>query len=131
VRPGQKALLLEFDGGQVIRARPGTKLVVQDRRRTVPVFVETEARDVEVGDRVCIIGDAFLEMARPLLNISVRAAEEIRDYHKQVLERFAKIDGPSLRARLRTLIERMGMPDVRVERAQYWVELDEQLGAPL
>lgn len=131
IRPGQKALLLEFDGGQVIRARPGTKLVVQDRRRTVPVFVETEARDVEVGDRVCIIGDAFLEMARPLLNISVRAAEEIRDYHKQVLERFAKIDGPSLRARLRTLIERMGMPDVRVERAQYWVELEEQLGAPL
>lgn len=131
VRPGQKTVLFEFDGGQVIRARPGTKLVVQDRKRTVPVFVETEAREVEVGDRVCIIGDAFIEMARPLLNISVRAAEEIRDYHKQILERFAKIEGPSLRARLRTLIEKMDMPDVRVERAQYWIELDEQLDAPL
>ena len=45
----------------------------------MPVFAEVEARNVDEGDRVCVIGDAFLEMARPLLNITARAAEEIRE----------------------------------------------------
>ena len=131
LRAGQSVLQFSFDGGQVIRARPGTKLIVQDRMRSMPIFTEVEARRVEVGDHVCIIGDAFLEMARPLLNISVRAAEEIRDYHQEVLSRFAQIEGDSRNARLTTLIERMGVSGVSVERAQYWVKLEEQLEAPL
>ncbi|MDX2275450.1 MAG: hypothetical protein NW206_08365 [Hyphomonadaceae bacterium] len=131
VRPGQAVIHLDFDGGQQVMARPGTKLVVQDRERTVPVFVEVEARNVEAGDRVCVIGDAFLDMARPLLNISVRAAEEIRDYHNQVLERFARIEGATRTAKLAKLIERMGTPNVSVDRAAYWVKLEEQVEAPL
>jgi hypothetical protein len=131
VRAGQPTIHLEFDGGQKVRARPGTRLVVQDRNRTVPVFVETEARHIETGDRVCIIGDAFIEMARPLLNISVRAAEEIRDYHQQVTERFARIEGHSRAARLAKVVEKMAMPGVTVDRALYWVRLEEQLAAPL
>lgn len=131
MRAGQAAIHLVFDGGQEIRARPGTRLVVQDRNRTIPVFVEVEARHVDAGDRVCVIGDAFIEMARPLLNISVRAAEEIRDYHHQVTERFARIEGDSRTARLTKLIEKMAMPGVTVDRALYWVRLEEQLAAPL
>jgi hypothetical protein len=131
MRAGQPAVHLVFDGGQEIRARPGTRLVVQDRNRTIPVFVEVEARHVDAGDRVCVIGDAFIEMARPLLNISVRAAEEIRDYHHQVAERFARIEGESRTARLSKLIEKMAMPSVTVDRALYWVRLEEQLVAPL
>lgn len=131
LRPGQTALRFEFEGGQALIARPGTKLVVQDRKRTVPVFAEVEARNVEVGDRVCVIGDAFLEMARPLLNITARAAEEIRDYHALVLERFERIEGTSRRDRLAKIVAAMGLADVSVDRALYWVDLAEQQAAPL
>ena len=130
-RPGQSILKFTFEGGQVVLARPGTKLVVQDTSRTIPVFAEVPARDVEIGERVCVIGDAFLEMARPLLNISARAAEEIRDYHKLVLDRFQKLPGATSADRLAHVVDAMGMSGVTVQRASYWVDLDEQLDAPL
>jgi hypothetical protein len=131
MRPGQTLLRLTFEGGQAVIARPGTRLIVQDISRTLPVFTEVPARDVEIGDRVCVIGDAFLEMARPLLNITARAAEEIRDYHKLVLDRFAKLPGITVAERLARVVDSMGMPDVTVQRASYWVNLAEQLDAPL
>ncbi len=127
VRSDQPVLRFEMDGGQIVLARPGTKLVVQDRSRAVPTFSEDEARAVEEGDRVCVIGDAFLAMARPILNITVHAAEEIKYYHKLVLERFAQLEGVTRPERLRTLVARMGRQDVTQERALYWVDLEDQL----
>jgi hypothetical protein len=130
-RPGQTILKFNLEGGQVILARPGTKLIVQDRSRTIPVFAEVPSRDVEVGDRVCVIGDAFLEMARPLLNITARAAEEIRDYHRLVLNRFEKLPGTTMAERLARVVKAMALPEVTVQRASYWVNLKEQLDTPL
>jgi hypothetical protein len=130
-RPGQSVLKFTFEGGQVVLARPGTKLVIQDSSRTIPVFAEVPARDVEIGDRVCVIGDAFLDMARPLLNITARAAEEIRDYHRLVLDRFEKLPGNTITERLAHVVDAMGVPGVTVQRASYRVDLKEQLDAPL
>jgi hypothetical protein len=131
VRPDQTVIRFDLDGGQLVLARPGTKLVVQDRSRTIPLFAEIDARNVDVGDRVCVIGDAFLEMARPLLNIIARAAEEIRDYHELVLKRFESIPGGSTTERLGWVVDKMALPDVTVQRARYWISLQEQLAAPL
>jgi hypothetical protein len=131
VRPDQPVIRLELDGGQLVLARPGTKLVVQDKSRIIPLFAEVEAKNVDVGDRVCVIGDAFLEMARPLLNIIARAAEEIRDYHQLVVERIQLVPGNNATERLGWIVEKMGLPDVTIQRARYWITLQEQLSAPL
>jgi len=78
-----------------------------------------------------VVGDAFLEMARPVLNITARAAEEIRDYHRLVLERFSRIQGATERERLTNVVTAMSLPDVTVQRAKYWVDLERQLEVPL
>jgi hypothetical protein len=131
IRPDQPTVRLKLSGDQVVIARPGTKLILLDRSRAVPIFTECEAKDVDIGDRVCVIGDAFLEMARPLLNITVRAAEEIRDYHRLVLDRFSRLPGSSVHERLASLVGAMQFPGVTVQRAGYWVDLHQQLEAPL
>lgn len=131
IRPDQSFLRFKLQGDQVLIARPGTKLILQDRSRTIPLFTESEARNVDEGDRVCVVGDAFLEMARPLLNITARAAEEIRDYHQLVTERFARLPGATTSERLAELVAAMGLIDVTTQRAGYWIDLEEQLDAPL
>jgi len=131
VRADQTTLRFKLSGEQLLLARPGTKLIVQDAARTVPVFLEAEAKDVEENDRVCVISDAFLEMARPILNIAVRAAEEIRDYHELVLQRFAELPGDTQSAKLSHLVATMAMPDVSVQRAHYWIDLEAQLAVEL
>lgn len=130
-RAGQTVLHFEFADGQTLIARHKTKLVTQDRTRAIPSFTEIDAQDVGKGDFVCVIGDAFLEMARPLLNITVRAAEEIRVYHELVLEKFAEQPGDSENEKLQFLVENMALSNVSVQRAKYWIDLEDQLDAPL
>jgi hypothetical protein len=131
VQADQALVRLELDGGQTILAKPGTKLVIQDTSHTIPLFAEEEARNVETGDRVCVIGEAFLEMARPLLNITARAAEEIRDYHELVLKRFEALPGKNTAERLAILVEKMAVPGVTTATANYWIDLKPQLEVPL
>ena len=131
VRADQSTIRLELSGNQIVIARPGTKLILFDRSRAVPTFTEVEAKDVEVGDRICVIGDAFLEMARPLLNITARAAEEIRDYHNTVVERLFRIPGVSDHDRLARVVAAIGLESVTVQRASYWIDLQDQLSVPI
>jgi hypothetical protein len=135
VRDRQSLLRIELDGGhsggQIVIAKPGTKLVIQDRSHALPLYKEVEASALAENDRICVIGDAFVEMARPLVNITRRAAEEIRDYHEQVKNRFGEIPGDSVQARLRALVGKMGIEGVAAQRAHYWIDLDEQLKASL
>lgn len=129
VKPDQRIIQFTLDGGQILITKPGTRLVVHDRDRAVASFAEEEASKVEIGDRVCVIGDAFLEMARPLLNISVRAAEEIRTYHALVLEKFALLPGANDGERVSELLRLM--PGISQQRVRYWIDLAEQQAAPL
>jgi hypothetical protein len=65
------------------------------------------------------------------LNITARAAEEIRDYHKLVLERFARIAGSSDHERLAQVVAAMANPDVTIQRASYWIDLHDQLNVAI
>ena len=112
-------------------AKPGTKLVVLDRSHAIPLFTEVEAKHVEKGEHVCVIGESFLEMARPLLNITARAAEEIREYHVEVLKRFRQISGRSITEKLTFLVQKMGVAEASVENARYWIDIEDQLNIPI
>lgn len=63
VRPNQSTIRFRLAGDQIVIARPGTKLILLDQSHAVPIFIESDAKDVDIRDRVCVIGDAFLDMA--------------------------------------------------------------------
>lgn len=116
---------------QRIIARRNTGIVLRDDGATTTAFVERPASAVKPGDEVCVIGHSFVERARTLVNIQATASEEIRDYHELVAERFAEIPEPSIQAKLRTLVARMGDPSVTTERARYWIDLADEIEKPL
>lgn len=129
---GEKRLVeIGLSNGQRIIARPSTGLVLRDDGTATTTFVERPASQVKPGDEVCIIGPGFIERARSLVNIRATAAEEIREYHNQVAKRFNEIPGGSTNGRLRVLVERMGKPEIPIERARYWIALTEQIDKPL
>jgi hypothetical protein len=120
-----------LDRDRCILARPGTGIVVRSTHRSIMTFVDTPAKDVKEGDEVCVIGPAFIEKARTLLNITARAAEQIRDYHELVQERFGALAGNNISERLRALADAMGAPSIDTGTARYWVTLDQEFEKPL
>lgn len=107
-------------------ARPRTRLVSRQPSQALVSYGETQASQVGVGDEICVMGQAFIEKMRPLLNISAVAAEEIRSYHDLVRDRFDALPGGPVSARLRVVSEKMGQPRVAPETIRYWVTLDDE-----
>lgn len=130
-RGGLELLELTMEGGQRIVARPGTGLVRYDRTRSLEAFKQVEAQDVKQGDELCVISANFIDRARLLLSITANATEAIREYHEDVVRRFRKISGLSDYDKMRTLIEKIGEPDLDLQRVRYWVHLEKQLQVPL
>lgn len=129
---GERNLVeIELKNKQRIIARRSTEIVLRDDGAATTSFVERPASAVKPGDEVCVIGHSFVERARTLVNIQATASEEIRDYHELVAERFAAIPEPSIQAKLRTLVTRMGDQSVTTERARYWIDLTDELEKPL
>jgi hypothetical protein len=129
---GERNLVeIELKNKQRIIARRSTEIVLRDDGATTTSFVERPASAVKPGDEVCVIGHSFVERARTLVNIQATASEEIRDYHELVAELFAAIPEPSIQAKLRTLVARMGDQSVTTERARYWIDLADELEKPL
>ena len=118
--------LIEFTLSNALKviARPRTRLVSRLPSQALVSYGETEASKVSEGDEICVMGQAFIEKMRPLLNISAVAAEEIRSYHDIVREKFRDIPGQSVSARLRVVSERMGEPRVDPSKMRYWVTFD-------
>ncbi|MGR3496583.1 hypothetical protein [Citreimonas sp.] len=125
--------LIEIDlkNGQRIIARRGSEIVLRNEGAATTSFVERPASQVKVGDEVCVIGHGFVERARTLVNIRATAAEEIRDYHQLVAERFAAMPEPNTIGKLRSIVATMGEPAVAPETARYWVDLDDEIEKPL
>lgn len=125
--------LLEFalHSGQRILTRRGTMLVLRDDAAATTSFVERQACEVEVGDEMCAIGPAFVERARNLVNIRAAAAEEIRTYHEEVLERFSRLPGASVSAKIRSLAATMGEPKINPDNARYWVDIGAEIDKPM
>ncbi|RVT38956.1 hypothetical protein [Sphingobium algorifonticola] len=129
---GERSLLaIDLKNGQRIIARRNTEIVLRDDGAATTSFVERAASLVKEGDEVCVIGHGFIERARALVNIQRTAAQEIRDYHELVAERFAAIPEPSTAAKLRSLVSTMGDSTVTPERARYWIDLGDEIEKPL
>ena len=129
---GERNLVeIELKNGQRIIARRNTEIVLRDDGAATTSFVERAASQVKKGDEVCVIGHGFVERARTLVNIRATAAEEIRDYHQLVVERFAAIPEPTVTAKLRSLVATMGEPAVPADTARYWIDLDREVEKPL
>jgi hypothetical protein len=105
-------------------------LVLRDDAAATTSFVERQASDVKEGDEMCAIGPAFIERARNLVNIRAAAAEEIRTYHEEVLERFSRMPGASVSEKIRSLAEAMGDPGCTAK-ARYWVDIEEEIEKPM
>ena len=120
--------LVEFTLSNDLRvvARPRTRLVSRLPRQALVSYGEVEASRVSVGDEICVMGQAFVEKMRPLLNISAVATEEIRSYHDLVRARFDALSGQSTSARLRVVSDKMGEPRVSPETIRYWVSLEDE-----
>ncbi|MBY5591657.1 hypothetical protein HFO49_30065 [Rhizobium leguminosarum] len=130
-RSDVELLELTMEGGQKIIARPGTGLVRLDRSQSLEAFKQVDARDVRQGDELCVISANFIDRARLLLSIVANATEAIREYHEDVVRRFNRLPGFNDADRMRTLIERIGDPDLDLQRVRYWVHVDKQLRAQL
>jgi hypothetical protein len=129
---GERNLVeIELKNGQRIIARRNTEIVLRDDGAATTAFVERAASQVKKGDEVCVIGHGFVERARTLVNIRATAAEEIRDYHQLVVERFAAMPEPTVIAKLRSLVAAMGEPAVPTDTARYWIDLDREVDKPL
>lgn len=117
--------------GQRIIARESTGIVLRNDSAATTSFIERPAVEVQKGDEVCVIGPAFVERARTLVNVRATAAAEIREYHLQVARRFSQLPGDSVNERLRALASQMGEPRISIDTARYWIDLDEELDKPL
>lgn len=126
-RGERRLVTISMNNGQRIIARPSTGIVIRNDTAATTSFIERPASQVRTGDEVCVIGPAFVERARTLVNIRATAAAEIREYHQQVVDRFSEIPGSSVAERLREVVSRMGEPRVTPERARYWVDIDDEV----
>ena len=122
---------INLKNGQRIIARRSTEIVLRDDGAATTSFVERVASRVKKGDEVCVIGHGFVERARTLVNIRATAAEEIRDYHELVAERFDALPEPTTIGKLRSLVAAMGEPVVPDDRARYWIDLGDEIEKPL
>jgi len=129
--PGEKVVRIEMKDRRTILARRKTRLIRYDPDGAVPTFAACLAEDVAEGDQLCVVDEAFIDMARARLDIRATAAEEIRDYHARVQTQFAKLDGGNGAERLRTLVSRMGPPTVLEGTARAWTHLAAEVEKPL
>lgn len=129
--PGDRVVRLVTDGRQTLLARRRTKILVYDEDRAIPTFAARSAEDVDVGEKICVINEAFVEMARTRLDIRATAAEEIRHYHELVQRRFGALTGLTKTARVEQLLAAMARPDVSFDRANRWVSLETEQYKPL
>jgi hypothetical protein len=117
--------------GRTILARRKTRLIRFDPDGAVPTYAACAAEEVAQGDQLCVVDDAFIDMARARLDIRATAAEEIRDYHDRVRQRFGMLEGSTGAERLRTLVRKMGAPAVQEGTARAWTHLAAEVEKPL
>ncbi|MEC5293242.1 hypothetical protein VSX64_20395 [Aurantimonas sp. C2-6-R+9] len=126
-RSDKRLLEITMNNGQRIIARQSTEIVLRNAGAATTAFIQVAALKVRPGDEVCVIGPAFVERARTIVNIRAKAAEEIREYHQQVEKRFARVEGGTIVERLRNVVAVMGAPKVSPDTARYWVDLADEL----
>lgn len=109
-----------------IKARPGSDLVVCDWDDPANPFQRRRADEINVGDEIAVLGDAFIEGARGLMDIRATAAAGLRNYHETVRDALPSLPGKTRRDKAVEIAERMGDLGL-VDRVYNWINVDKYL----
>lgn len=119
-------ITLKTSNNYEIKARPGSELVVCDWDDPANPFHRWRANDIKVGDEIAVLGEAFIEGARGVLDIRATAAEGLRHYHETVRDALPAIAGSTRRDKAVEIAKRMGDPAL-VDRVYNWINVDKYL----
>jgi hypothetical protein len=121
-----QVIVFKTSNNYEIKARPGSDLVVCDWDDPANPFQRGRADQINEGDEIAVLGDAFIEGARGLLDIRATAAAGLRSYHEAVRDLLPAIPGHTRRDKAVEIAERMGNLGL-VDRVYDWINVDKYL----
>lgn len=121
-----EVIVLKTSNSYEIKARPGSDLVVCDWDDPANPFQRGRADQINVGDEIAVLGDAFIEGARGLLDIRATAATGLRSYHETVRDALPSIPGKTRRDKAVEIATRMEDPSL-VDRVYNWINVEKYL----
>ncbi|MBL6650545.1 MAG: hypothetical protein ISP49_03065 [Reyranella sp.] len=119
-------IVFKTSNNYTINARPGSDLVLCDWDDPANPFQRGRADEINVGDEIAVLGDAFIEGARGLLDIRATAAAGLRSYHETVRDALPSVPGKTRRDKAVEIAKRMGEPGL-VDRVYNWINVDKYL----
>jgi hypothetical protein len=128
-----EAVLVTLQSGRVLRARPGSAVIVHRRDAAINPFDRETVRDLRPGDTIVVPDRAFVDAARRVLPIQVLAQEWVKAYHHAVVAALPGIAGATLPAKARTVFQalRTRLVNVTTEAAvQDWLRAETYLTQP-
>lgn len=119
-------IVLKTSNNYEIKARPRSDLVVCDWEDPANPFHKGRADQINEGDEIAVLGEAFIESARGLLDIRATAATGLRSYHETIRDALPPIAGTTRRDKAATIAQRMGEPNL-VDRIYDWINVEKYL----
>ncbi len=121
-----EVIVLKTSNSYKIKARPGSDLVVCDWDDPANPFQRGRADQINVGDEIAVLGDAFIEGARNLLDIRATAAAGLRSYHEAVRDALSLIPGKTRWDKAIEIAKRMEDPSL-IDRVYSWINVEKYL----
>lgn len=121
-----QVIIIKTSNNYEIKARPGSDLVVCDWDDPANPFQKGRADQVNEGDDIAVLGEAFIEGARGLLDIRATAAAGLRSYHEAIRDALSSIPGASRKDKAIEIARRMGAADL-VDRVYDWINVEKYL----
>lgn len=131
--PDAEAVLVTLQSGRILRARPGSPVILHRRDAAINPFDRETVRDLRPGDTIVVPDRAFVDAARRVLPIQVLAQEWVKTYHHAVVAALPGIAGSTLAAKARTVFQtlRPQLINVTTEAAvQDWLRAEVYLTQP-
>lgn len=125
-RGSPQVIVFKTSNNYEIKARPGSDLVLCDWDDPANPFQRGHADEINVGDEIAVLGEAFIEGARGLLDIRATAAAGLRSYHETVRDALPSMPGKTRRNKAVEIAKRMGEPGL-VDRVYNWINVDKYL----
>ena len=126
--------VLILSGGDRIKVFDGSEIPVYESDASYP-WSKAFAKDIRVGDEICLFRTDLVESARAILKLSARAPDFLAKYHTTVASAAAKLPGEDLNGRVLALRERIlqlnanaDLPAIQMIRR--WIEVEELAHVP-